>query len=67
MKVNNLNIITITALVFLLVIGAFSTPVSAAVVWSDDFSDGNTDDWTILSGAFDTPVSPKYSLTCSPA
>lgn len=67
MKVKNLNIITITALVFLLVIGAFSTPVSAAVAWSDDFSDGNTDGWTILGGAFDTPVSPKYSLTCSPA
>lgn len=67
MKVKNLNIITITALVFLLVIGAFSTPVSAAVAWSDDFSDGNYDGWTILGGAFDTPVSPKYSLTCSPA
>jgi hypothetical protein len=65
MKVKNLNIITITALVFLLVIGVFSTPVSAAVAWSDDFSDGNYDGWTILEGAFDTPVSPKYSLTCS--
>ncbi len=67
MKVKNLNIITISALVFLLVIGAFSTPVSAAVAWSDDFSDGNYDGWTILEGSFDTPISPKYSLTCYPA
>jgi len=67
LKVKNLNIITITALVFLLVIGAFSTPVSAAVAWSDDFSDGNHDGWTIIDGLFDTPISPKYSLICGPA
>ncbi|MGY5859888.1 MAG: hypothetical protein RTU63_11015, partial [Candidatus Thorarchaeota archaeon] len=58
-----LNVATIIALTFLLLIGIFSTPVSAAVVWSDDFSDGNYSGWTILEGGFETPVSPKYSLT----
>ncbi len=67
MKSRTLNVATIVVLTFLLLIGIFSAPVSAAVVWSDDFSDGNYDGWTILGGAFNTPVSPKYSLTCSPA
>ncbi len=39
----------------------------AAVVWTDDFSDGNIDDWTILEGSFDTPTGPKYALTASQA
>ena len=58
------KVATIFTLTFLLLIGIFSTPVSAAVVWSDDFNDGNYDGWTILEGTFDTTISPKYSLTC---
>lgn len=53
----------ITGLVFLMLIGAFSTTASAAVVWSDDFIDGNYNGWTILEGGFEPPISPKYSLT----
>ena len=52
MKSSTLNVVTIVALTFLLLIGIFSAPVSAAVVWSDDFSDGNYDGWTILEGTF---------------
>ena len=29
-----------------------SIPSSAATVWSDDFDDGNLDDWTIIQGNF---------------
>ena len=63
MKSGTLKIVTIITLTFLLMIGIFSAPVSAAVVWSDNFDDGDYDGWTILEGTFDTPVSPKYCLT----
>ncbi len=56
---------TVAAVILLLGIGLFSTPVSAVVAWSDDFSDGNYNDWTVLQGSFDPPTSPKYALTSS--
>ena len=65
MGIRKVNAFAITTVILLLIVGMFSTPASAAVVWSDDFSDGNYDGWTILEGTFDTPVSPKYSLTGS--
>ena len=39
--------------------------VSANVVWSDDFSDGNYNGWTILEGSFLTPSSPRYFMNGS--
>ena len=56
----------------LLLILALQTPTStAAVVWSDDFSDGNYDGWTVEEGAFTavgnslntTGTSPDNSIT----
>jgi len=37
-------------------------PASSSVEWSDDFSDGNLDGWTVLQGSFRTPVAPRYTL-----
>ncbi len=67
MKRKKLDIFGITILVLLLIWSSCCTQVMAAVVWSDDFSDGNIDDWTILEGSFDTPTGPKYALTASQA
>lgn len=39
---------------FLIMTLAFlPTPVSSAVVWSDDFDDGNYNGWTVRNGTFD--------------
>jgi hypothetical protein len=41
---------------------AQSNPVAPGVYWSDDFSDGDYDGWTIMEGTFITPDSPRYPM-----
>jgi len=51
----------------MLIMTISTTKVSAAVDWSDDFSDGNYNGWTVMEGSFDAPTSPRYCLTAGPA
>lgn len=36
--------------------------ISEVIQWSDDFSDGDYDGWTIMEGTLIPPYSPRYSM-----
>ena len=41
---------------------AQSNPVTPGMYWSDDFSDGDYDGWTVMEGTLIPPYSPRYSM-----